>query len=182
LTLAEVRLERLIGSEADTLRQRLESACGSEEVRLSLFHLRPKLEWFVGDLVAVFNSDLSPVLNRVSTATGFQASGGWLETDRATARWIVTMLLWRDLAYTVERIPWPDASSLAHQFFRVVSGDGHPRARYFTNGAVVEGPTMYTIDRQPMLGWHPISENTFDTGAIILTPGTAGMLWGTGED
>jgi hypothetical protein len=143
VTLDEVRLEPISTPEAGALWQRLGSACGSRDIRLSLFHLEPRLEWFVGDLVAVFNTNLSPLVNRVSTTTGFhalQAPEGWSETDRQSARWIVTMVLWRDLAYAVEELPWREASALAHEFFRVVAGDGHPRARYFTNGEVFAAP------------------------------------------
>jgi len=153
-------------------------------VRCGLSRLQPPLDGFSDGLQALFNGDVTALLDAFAAEHRLEPLGsGWNEVNKETAQWIMVRTLSRGLAYRTEIMGERQAERLTEGFItactRGVSGQRH---RYFTNGKAVDGPAMYDVHLTPMLGWNPATDSTFDTGVVMLTRQAVGLIWAEEED
>ena len=81
-------------------------------------------------------------------------------------------LIWKDLAYGVERMSRAQAEELANLFFS--SCHAEFSSRFFTNGRCL---------KEGHFEWFPMTEFSFDRGVIMLNPDhSAYCLWYISED
>lgn len=153
-------------------------------VRCGISRLQPPLDGFSSGLQAVFNGDVTALLDAFAAEHLLEPLGsGWNEVNKGTAQWIMARTLSRGLAYRTEIMDERQAEKLTEGFMvacaRGGSGQQH---RYFTNGKAVGGPAMYDVNLRPMLGWNPATDSTFDTGIVMLTQLVIGLMWAEEED
>ena len=156
---------------------------GQKGSRRAKFHaISPPLE------TTEFSRDLRGMVDEFATLVQLKPLADlWQEVSEKTAEWILSQLLEVDLAYRARLMERSEARSLACEFIRLVS-NGETNAkngqgcRYFTNGCIVEGPSMFTIDGKEMVGWQPATDATFDTGIIMATSRRIGLVWAEDED
>lgn len=153
-------------------------------VRCGLARLQPPLDGFAGGLQAVFNGDVTALLDAFAGERGLEPLGdGWNEVNKDTARWIMVRTLSRGLAYRTEVMDERQAERLTEGFITACArGASEQRHRYFTNGKAVDGPAMYDVHLKPMLGFNPATGSTVDTGVVILTRPAIGLMWAEDED
>lgn len=153
-------------------------------VRCGISRLQPPLDGFSSGLQAVFNGDMTALLDAFAADHQLEPLGsGWAEVNEETARWIMVRMLSRGLAYRTEIMDEGRARTLAEGFITACArGASGQRHRYYTNGKAVDGPAMYDVHLKPMLGWNPATESTFDTGVVMLTRLAIGLMWAEEED
>ena len=156
----------------------------SGTIRCGLSRLQPPLDGFSSGLQAVFNGDMTALLDVFSAEHQLEPLGnGWAEVNEETARWVMVRMLSRGLAYRTEIMGEGQARTLTERFLAACARDASgQRYRYFTNGKAVDGPAMYDVHLKPMLGWNPATESTVDTGVVMLTRQTIGLMWAEDED
>ncbi len=109
-----------------------------------------------GEIRYCVANECSANMDRVLAKFGLTASAGELnECTREHALWILTQLLWKDMAYQTECMPEPKAAEMARQ---IVSQYECPTSKYFSNGLWHE---------EVCIGGTPFTESTFDAGLII---------------
>jgi len=119
---------------------------------------------------AVVNEDTGN-LGRLLAKFGLrQDESALVEHEWPVALDILTLLLWKDLAYGRECMPRETALTWARQ---LLAAHAQPGARFYSNGNVVRG------DR-----WHPLTDATFDAGLVIVNPSAAVhcCVWFEDED
>ncbi len=102
-----------------------------------------------------------------------------------TASWIATCILWRDLAHGAAMIDFKKAGSRASEFIQLCSLGRKPavQQRFFTNGhCCLPGPPIFDVGGKRITGYFSATKSTFDTGIIVVTPFSAGLLWAEDED
>lgn len=153
-------------------------------VRCGISRLQPPLDGFSSGLQAVFNSDVTDLLDAFVAEHQLEPLGsGSNEVNKETARWIMVRMLSRGLAYRTEIMTEGQAERLTEGFLAACARDASgQRHRYFTNGKAVDGPAMYDVHLKPMLGWNPTTGSTFDTGVVVLTRLAIGLMWAEEED
>ncbi len=100
------------------------------------------------------------------------------EIDETAARHLVWRVLHRDMAYNTEIMPDARAAELTDRFLAQFG----PGTRYFTNGTwhllpVAEAGTVIAG-----ASWDPVTDATFDTGVLAISPECSGCLWVMDED
>jgi hypothetical protein len=100
------------------------------------------------------------------------------EIDREAARRLVQLILHRDLAYFGKIMSQARAVQLAECFLDQF--DTH--ARFYTNGTFHESPEQLTPAVRFGLSWDAVTNATFDTGVLVISPQGAGCLWVEDED
>ncbi len=155
-----------------------------EAVRCGISRLQPPLDGFSRGLQAVFNGDVTALLDAFAAEHRLEPLGdGWNEVNHDTARWIMVRMLSRSLAYRTEIMDEREAKRLTEGFMTACArGTSGQRHRYFTNGKAVDGPAMYDVHLRPMLGCNPATESTFDTGVVMVTRLAIGLAWAEEED
>lgn len=99
-------------------------------------------------------SDYSGDLNKVLLKFGLIPDCKLLEEyDRKNALAILSVLLWKDMAFNSECMPETTARDFAYQ---IISEYETNDCKFFSNGNWVEKQ-----------GWNPMTESTFDAGIII---------------
>ncbi len=153
-------------------------------VRCGISRMQPPLDGFSSGLQAVFNGDMTDLLDAFAVEHRLETLGGsWQEVNEETARWIMARMLSRDLAYSAEIMDEGQARRLTEAFRTACArGASGQRHRYFTNGKAVDGPDMYDVHLHPMLDWMPATMSTFDTGVVMLTRLAIGLIWVEDED
>jgi hypothetical protein len=112
-----------------------------------------------------------PVLDAFAERVGLIGIGDqWREITRAAAVSLAAAFLARDLAYSVQLMPDPEARKLAERFTRMFA----PDARFFTNTDYADGAASW--------GWMPLTVSTFDAGVVGLDGSTIGVLVVQDED
>ncbi|MDB5311968.1 MAG: hypothetical protein JWO38_6170 [Gemmataceae bacterium] len=111
------------------------------------------------------------VLDRFAALVGlFSIGDQWREITREAAESLATVVLARDLAYSVQLMPDAEARELAKRFAREFA----PDARFFTNTEYTAGASSW--------GWMPLTESTFDAGVLGVDVSTIGVLVVQDED
>ena len=132
---------------------------------------------------------------------GFMPPRSWVGLPLSAARLHLVRCLHRDLAYSQECMAKPTAEMLAKSFFSLF---GEQRLEYFTNilpwhPAVYErekvasrtGLLVITEDEVEQLGWGKsggawastgLTNSTFDSGLVVVSPYQVGILWFQDED
>ena len=153
-------------------------------VRCGLSRLQPPLDGFFDGLQAVFNGDVTALLDAFAAEHRLEPLGsGWAEVYEETARWVIVRMLSRGLAYRTEIMDEAQARRLTEGFITACArGTSGQRHRYFTNGKAVDGPAMYDVHLRPMLGFNPATGSTVDTGVVMLTRQAIGLVWAEDED
>jgi len=132
---------------------------------------------------------------------GFVLPTSWVSLPFSAARLHLVRCLHRDLAYYLPCMPKPRAEQLAEKFFSLFGGE---RLEYFTN-TVPWQPSVYERDKAASetgllvikeeeveeLGWGQqgdawvgsgLTNSTFDSGLVVVSPGQTGILWFEDED
>nr|MDO8110603.1 hypothetical protein [Candidatus Sigynarchaeota archaeon] len=108
------------------------------------------------------------IINQFVLKCGAHPIAHWRLIQIETAEAILTRILWKDLAYSQERMNFSTAKRLTVDFFN----NFVPPMLYLTNGE--KSAQGYT--------WDPITEATFDGGVIVFDGQKVGMLWVADED
>ncbi len=132
----------------------------------------------VGLIHCGLSAHLSASLSQLAAEFGLAPEpANYREIDAASARWLMELILNRDMAYNAEIMPADCAGELADKFLSQFRGQG---TRFFTNGGFHEtrGSKLTWSDAS----WNPVTQATFDTGVLILGPQCSGCLWVEDED
>jgi hypothetical protein len=108
------------------------------------------------------------IINQLVLKCGAHPIAHWRLIQVDTAKAILTRILWKDLAYSRERMSLSTAKRLAADFL----ANFVPPMLYVTNGENLE--SNYSYD--------PITDATFDGGVIVFDGAKVGMLWVMDED
>ncbi len=108
------------------------------------------------------------IINQFVLKCGAKPIPHWRRIQVKAAEAILTRILWKDLAYSRERMRLSTAKRLTADFLK----NFVPPMLYLTNGEDIS--QNYTFD--------PITEATFDGGVIVFDGQKVGMLWVTDED
>ncbi|KAF3886106.1 MULTISPECIES: hypothetical protein [Nostocales] len=95
----------------------------------------------------------------------------WKEISQEEAEQIISFIMTKDLAYSVELMSAREAQQISAKVLTLFTGD----CKYFTNASFVN-------NFSGMSEWDSITESTFDTGVIIVSGDRIGMLWVQDED
>lgn len=101
----------------------------------------------------------------------FPLGEGWRQVDSAAAREMLAWILHRGLAYSVELMPFAQASRLAEEFLGVFGSDD---TRFATN--------LSATPNSPTWSSHPATQHTLDAGIVCLSPSLTGVYWVAEED
>lgn len=133
-------------------------------------------------------ADLTNLLDQVAQANGLLKINRWYEITEQTAKWMMTNLLNSDMAYHSELFARDESVRLSNEFVQFVS-QGETVAkngigcRYFINGSVwTDAPSLYTLDGKEILGWNSVTNATFDSCILMVTPQRIGIVWGKDQD
>lgn len=108
------------------------------------------------------------IINQFVLRYGAKPIAHWRRIKVETAEAILSRILWKDLAYSIERMSLSTAKRLAAEFLK----NFVPPMLYLTNGENLAH--NYTYD--------PITDATFDGGVIAFDGKKVGMLWVMDED
>lgn len=123
-----------------------------------------------GEIRYAVLSDYSNSLSNVLSRFGLLPDASYLvEHDRNAALAILVSLLWKDMAYSTERMPRGEAEELALRILRANEVEG---SRYYSNG-----------NWPKESAWSAVTESTFDSGLIITgKSNTYFCIWFQDED
>jgi hypothetical protein len=96
------------------------------------------------------------------------------EVSREDAELVLTNVMHKDMAYSSEIMPRESAQELARLFLAEAGTQG---ARYFTNGSWEQVHKEYNG-----VNWNPLTDATFDTGVLVLSPERTACAWFVDED
>lgn len=102
----------------------------------------------------------------------------WREVDTSSARKIIQRILHRDLAYNSELMLQTEAKTLTDRVMSLFSLN----VKCYTNGNFNEDGIAISPEVKRGLGWHPITEATFDTGVVFVDKSRIGLIWVEDED
>jgi hypothetical protein len=103
---------------------------------------------------------------------GMQAPNEWTELDAAGAFEATTRIIQNDLVYGAPIMAIETAEMLSRRFLQTFA----EAPIFLTNG-------HGSLGRSGMSGaWSPLTDATFDTGIIGVSPGRVGLLWFEEED
>ncbi len=183
------RFEEATEESVQAVSEEMRAKRGGRALFIRVCDLAPPLTRLSGDTPqADFNEDLRLVIDAFVRTCGLQGLGeSWIEIDEGTARWILSRVLFRGLAHSAELMGESEAGSLARLFVRACFpeleiGPTAERYRYYTNGQVVDGPTMFDLSGRPIDGWTPATDATFDAGVVLDSRRRIGVLWASDED
>jgi hypothetical protein len=109
-------------------------------------------------------------------------STNWLEIDRPEAHWVLTHVLWADLAYSAAIMTRDEAMTLAGRFQWFFMDTIYEGCRYYTNSTWTHRMVPLPDPTDCLDGSWPITDASFDAGVIIVSPERIGMLWVKDED
>jgi hypothetical protein len=99
----------------------------------------------------------------------------WTKIGRDDARLILTVLLYKDMAYGISVMPRATAKNLAERFISLFSEE----ARFLSNGNFI----LPSADPGSLAGsGSNISTSTFDSGVVCIDTNCLGILWFEDED
>ena len=100
------------------------------------------------------------------------------EIDETAARYLIHLVLHRDMAYNAEVMPLARAVELADQFLAQFG----PDTRNFSNGSWHLPPVVRPDAVACGPSWNPVTTATFDTGVLAIGQARSGCLWIEDED
>ncbi|MEG0192273.1 hypothetical protein [Stenotrophomonas sp. YIM B13575] len=95
------------------------------------------------------------------------------EIDAVEAAKVIENVLYRDMAYNTQIMPFSLDRELSGEFVAAFAGSD---ARFFTNGEW--GRSMGALG----VGWTPVTSATFDTGVLVVSDQAVGCVWCMDED
>lgn len=100
------------------------------------------------------------------------------EINALDANYLIWLVLHRDLAYNAEIMPAARAADLRNRFL----AQFNPATRYFTNGTWHLPPITRPDGVIQGASWQSVTDATFDTGVLAISPKCSGCLWVEDED
>jgi hypothetical protein len=123
------------------------------------------------DSTAKFENPIE-MIDLFVTQLGYSALGmHWKEISQEEAQKILSFIMTKDLAYSVQLMALEEAEKIFVKLFHFFSND----CQFFTNASFVN-------NYSGMSAWDSITKATFDTGVVILSKTRIGMLWVKDED
>ncbi|HEY9800955.1 MAG TPA: hypothetical protein V6D25_11400 [Leptolyngbyaceae cyanobacterium] len=95
----------------------------------------------------------------------------WKEIPQAAAKKILAFVLTKDLAYSSKIMPIEEAEKFSTKMLKFFPSP----CKFFTNA-------VFTNNYSALTAWDSLTEATFDTGIVIVSPTMMGMLWFKDED
>ncbi len=124
------------------------------------------------------SSHASPSISELALEFGLNAiPANYVEIDLSAAHRLIQLVLSQDLAYNSETMPADLAEDLAGRFLNEFGTEG---VQFFTNGTFHETPGPHLT--WSGVSWNPVTEATFDTGVLVISPKCSGCLWVEDED
>ncbi|WP_192311768.1 hypothetical protein [Pseudoxanthomonas sp. PXM02] len=105
----------------------------------------------------------------------FPERAHYFEIDAAEAQAVLVAVLSRDMAYGINLVPPDEAQALAAAF---VGQFAKESAGYYTNGDYGKPKTTSGVGP----GWNPVTDATFDTGVLVVSPSRIACAWFMDED
>lgn len=116
--------------------------------------------------------ELQEILDLFVSQMGCVGLGdNWKEIPQDAAKKILERVLTKDLAYSSEIMAIEEAESFSDKMFNFFQNS----CKFFTNA-------VFTDNYSALSAWDSLTEATFDTGIIIVSPTMIGMLWVKDED
>lgn len=124
--------------------------------------------------------DLTQQCKLLAEKCGFETSGKLREIDLPKAEKILISFMHREMAYDCRCIPLLEARQLAQRFLGVFTSE---ETHFFTNASFKEwvdpdsGCPFLKIS-----SWNSLTDATFETGVIAISPAVQGIFWFEDED
>jgi hypothetical protein len=99
----------------------------------------------------------------------------YFKIDAAEAQAVLVAVLSREMAYDSDLVPRDEAQVLAAAF---VGQFAEESASYYTNGDYGKPKTTPGVGP----GWNPVTDATFDTGVLVVSPTRIACAWFMDED
>jgi hypothetical protein len=90
------------------------------------------------------------------------------------AKQIITKILWKDLAYNVELMPKKTASHYTEQLMVMLYSED---CKLYTNGEWAKDGEDITLSI-----WNQLTDATFDSGVLFVSPHACSCVWVEDED
>jgi hypothetical protein len=126
------------------------------------------------------NLDISQQCKLLAQKCGFETSGRHDEIDHTMAERILVSFMHREMAYNCRCIPLQEAKQLAQQFLEAFPPE---ETQFFTNASFeerVDPDNGYALLK--ISSWNSITDATFETGVIAISPAIQGIFWFEDED
>ncbi len=103
---------------------------------------------------------------------GYSSLGAdWKQINRQEAQNIISFVMKKDLAYSHILMTLQESEEISQKFFDFFPGN----CSFLTNASFMN-------NYSGMTAWNSITDATFDTGIVIVSPNRIGILWAKDED
>ncbi|GAB1539852.1 hypothetical protein NUACC21_25200 [Scytonema sp. NUACC21] len=170
--MVNLNLESDNSENIEELKTEIVSKRNQGEVLFEITKIIPKPSAASRSIQPSEDEDIAAVIDSFIRQQGcYNIGDRWREISKEEAEQILKFIMIKDLAYSVELMTPQEAQQISSKLLSIFTGN----CKFFTNASFVD-------NYSGMSEWDSITESTFDTGVIIVSPDRIGMLWVKDED
>ncbi|MBW4626543.1 MAG: hypothetical protein KME49_13840 [Brasilonema octagenarum HA4186-MV1] len=131
-----------------------------------------EIQKIISDETLETSKNMTAILDLFVSQFGYSGLGvRWKEVNQEDAQKILSFIMTKDLAYSVQLMSLEEAENIIVKLFEFFP----EHCKFFTNAS-------FRNNYSGISGWDSITKATFDTGIIVVSDRRIGILWVQDED